>query len=129
MRGPLAVRGPLAPRGVPVARSRAERFDELVLDAVDQLERRFATELDRVEFAVEEVPDPRLSYRDDEVPLGTVIDAHHGEPPRIVIYRRPIELRATNAEELSALVHDVVVEQVAELLGRNPEEIDPSYGE
>jgi predicted Zn-dependent protease with MMP-like domain len=130
MRGPIAGRGPLAPSGVPVARSRAERFDDLVLDAVESLERRFFRELDGVEFAVEEVPDPRkvdLSL-DSEVPLGSIHTAAGGKPARIVIYRRPIELRASSSSDLSALVHDVVVEQVAELLGLNPEDVDPTYG-
>ncbi|WP_020576898.1 metallopeptidase family protein [Actinopolymorpha alba] len=129
MRGPLAVRGPLAPSGVPVARSRAQRFDEFVLDAVEQLERRFAKELDGVEFAVEEVPDPERSHGSDEVPLGAVLLPGREEPPRVVVYRRPIELRAVGVSELSGLVHDVVVEQVAELLGISPDEIDPEYGD
>ncbi len=130
MRGPLAVEGPLAPSGVPVARSRAERFDELVLDAVEQLERRFARELDGVEFAVEEVPDARRADDDGEpVPLGVVLNPEHGEPARIVIYRRPIELRAAGASELAELVHEVVVEQVADLLSLTPDEVDPGYGE
>jgi predicted Zn-dependent protease with MMP-like domain len=128
MRGPLAIRGPLAPAGVPVTRSRAERFDELVLDAVEALERRFADELDGVEFAVEEVPDPHRTHADD-VPLGSAHTSVAGEPHRVVIYRRPIELRAAGTSDLSSLVHDVVVEQVAELLGLSPDEVDPAYGD
>jgi predicted Zn-dependent protease with MMP-like domain len=112
-----------------VARSRAERFDELVLDAVEQLERRFAKELDGVEFAVEEVPDPRRPPVDDDVPLGTVLASSTDGPARVVIYRRPIELRAVGRSELAALVHDVVVEQVAELLGLTPGDVDPEYGD
>jgi predicted Zn-dependent protease with MMP-like domain len=130
MRGPLAVRGPLAPSGVPVSRSRAERFDEVVLDAVEQLERRFAAELDGVEFAVEEVPDAARKDLDEEVPLGAVRPSSgQGEPARVVIYRRPIELRAMGATELAALVHEVVVEQVAELLGLSPDDVDPGYAD
>jgi hypothetical protein len=37
-------------------RSRAERFDDLVLDAVERLEKQWAAELADVEFAVEDVP-------------------------------------------------------------------------
>jgi len=130
MRGPIAVGGPLAPTGIPVARSRSERFDEFVLDAVEQLERRFSKELDGVEFAVEEVPDPKpADDGGEEIPLGTVLAAERGEPARVVVYRRPIELRAVGVSELSALVHDVVVEQVAELLNLSPDEVDPGYGD
>lgn len=123
MRGPLAVRGPLAPTGVPVARSRAQRFDDLVLDALERLERRLPNELSSVEVAVEEVPGPDRLHLSDDVPLGAVIPTSNG--PRIVIYRRPIELRAGGRTELAALVSDVVLEQVADLLGRHPDDIDP----
>jgi predicted Zn-dependent protease with MMP-like domain len=47
---------------------------------------------------------------------------------RIVVYRRPVETRAHGGDELAELVQDVVTEQVADLLGRSPEEIDPDYG-
>src|SRR5215469_15489545 len=50
------LRGPLAPAGSPLQRSRAERFDDLVLQAVAHLEPRWESELAGVEFAVEEVP-------------------------------------------------------------------------
>lgn len=123
MRGPLAVRGPLAPSGVPVARSRAQRFDDLVLDALERLERRFSAELSGVEIAVEDVPDPYRSSSSEDVPLGAVVTSR--EHPRIVVYRRPIELRAAGRGELAALVGEVVLEQVAELLGMDPDEIDP----
>ncbi len=50
------LRGELAPRGVPLARTRSEEFDDLILDAVEDLERSWASELADVEFAVEDVP-------------------------------------------------------------------------
>src|SRR3712207_8198549 len=50
------LRGRLVPAEVPLARSRAEQFDDLVLDAVEDLERRWERELAGVEFAVEDVP-------------------------------------------------------------------------
>ena len=50
------LRGRLVPADVPLARSRAEQFDDLVLDAVEDIERRWERELAGVEFAVEDVP-------------------------------------------------------------------------
>ena len=44
---------------------------------------------------------------------------------RVVVYRRPVTSRAADEEELADLVRRVVVEQVALMLGRRPEEIDP----
>jgi Zincin-like metallopeptidase len=52
------LRGSLAPPGVPLHRTRAERFDDLVLQAVARLEPRWEAQLAGVEFAVEEIPPP-----------------------------------------------------------------------
>jgi predicted Zn-dependent protease with MMP-like domain len=112
---------------VPLSRSRAEHFDDLVLDAVERLDRRWADQLRSVEFAVEEVPDADPpSWPDGPVPLARVLPASGSEPARIVIYRRPLESRA-EPTELPALVHDVVVEHFAELLGLTPAEVDPHW--
>jgi predicted Zn-dependent protease with MMP-like domain len=113
---------------VPAYRSRAERFDDLVLDAVERLERRWARQLEGAEFAVEDVPPSRPApWERGGVPLGRYFPADAGLPARIVVYRRPIETRAVDELDLEALVHDVVVEQVAHLLARAPEDIDPGY--
>lgn len=116
---------------MPLTRSRAQRFDDLVLDAVERLERSWSHELDAVEFAVEEVPPVSLlsaPATGDEVALGRSFPARGGHPARIVVYRRPVEARAPEEPERAVLVHDVVVEQVADLLGLTPEQVDPGYG-
>ncbi|WP_346619976.1 metallopeptidase family protein [Blastococcus montanus] len=135
------LRSRLVPAEAPLARSRAEQFDDLVLDAVEDLERRWERELAGVEFAVEDVPwvertDPDEALLDSDVlddggvPLSRLLPARREQgqdvPPRIVVYRRPLELRAHDREDLADLVRDVVVDQVATLLGRDPEEIDPT---
>lgn len=125
------LRGPLAPREVPISRGGAARFDDFVLDAVEHLERRWSAELAAVEFAVEDVPpvpEDGPATRGDPVPLGRVLPADAQGHPRVVLYRRPIEARAFDRDELGALVHDVVVEQVAALLGLEPEAVDPDWG-
>ena len=123
------LRGPLLPSSLPAARTRAERFDDLVLDAVDLLERRWAQELAGVEFAVEDVPpsDP-APWEDDAVPLGRLFPADGTSPARVVVYRRPVETRA-DEEDLDDLVAEVVIQQVAHLLELPPDDVDPRYGE
>lgn len=122
------IRGPLIPHTLPAHRTRAERFDDLVLDTVERLERRWARQLEGTEFAVEEVPpsDP-APWEHDGVPLGRCFPADTGLPPRVVVYRRPVETRAADEGDLAELVRDVLVEQVAHLLGKDPEEVDPRY--
>jgi len=125
------MRGPLAPAAVPISRTRAETFDDLVLEAVEHLEPRWGSHLERVQFAVEDVPPAHLLGRDavEPVPLGSSFAAAGADPAQIVVYRRPIEARATDADDLADLVHDVVVEEVADLLGLDPEVVDPGYGQ
>jgi hypothetical protein len=128
MRGPAVLPGPLSPHGVPAVRSPRAEFDALVLGAVQDLERRWHDELAPVEFGVEETPLVADAEDVAEVPLASVVPADEGGAgPRVVLFRRPIELRCEDRSEVSALVLTVLVEQVAELLGRPPEEIDPRY--
>lgn len=132
------LRGELAPRAVPRQRTRGEQFDDLVLDAVEELEGRWAAELAGVEFAVEDVPavpagastefDPEVIV-DRGVPLGRLLRTGiPGAPaPTIVVYRRPVEARARDGEDRADLIFMVVAELVAELLGRDVDEIDPPH--
>ena len=112
--------------------SRSEMFDDYVRESVERLERRWP-QLAEVEFAVQDVPGPLpgepeqdiTDVRSDDVPLGRMVAAGKDRPGRIVVFRRPVETRAKGRDERAALVHEVVVEQVAELLGVDPDEIDP----
>ncbi|WP_246281677.1 metallopeptidase family protein [Fodinicola acaciae] len=128
------MRGLLAPVSVPLSRSRSQQFDDLVLDAVEHLESRWSSQLRRVEFAVEDVPPELPAYdsdvlEDGEVPLARLLppvptSRGRRSAARIVLYRRPLEVRAMDREDLADLVHDVIVEQVANLLGINPEDLE-----
>lgn len=119
---------------VPIARSRAESFVDSVEDVVDELAERWPAELEKVDFSIEDVPPAgRETAPDDQVnssgvPLASVI-RQPGARARVVIYRRPLELRSEDRIELAQLAHDVVVEAVARLLGLDPETVDPGYGE
>lgn len=123
------LRGLLIPAALPGHRTRADRFDDHVLAAVDRLERRWGRQLEGTEFAVEEVPpsDP-APWEQGGVPLGRFFPADAGMPARIVVYRRPVQTRAVDEADLAELVRDVVIEQVAHLLARPPEEVDPRFG-
>lgn len=127
MRGQAVLPGPLTPKGVPAVRSRRDRFDALVLDIVAALEARWSDELGLVEFTVEETPVLPEDWAAATVPLASLVRGRGSEPTRLVVFRRPIELRAETPGELGALVLTVLVEQVSELLGRPPEEVDPRY--
>ncbi|GAA2158311.1 metallopeptidase family protein [Kitasatospora kazusensis] len=123
------LRGPLAPPQVPISLTRSELFDDYVRESVERLERRWPQLVD-VEFAVQEVPLPERGAADPEsIPLGRLIPAKQGGKSRIVVYRRPVEIRAKAREDRAALVHEILIEQVADLLGLSPDAIDPRFDE
>jgi predicted Zn-dependent protease with MMP-like domain len=113
----------------------------MVRDGLLPLLDAWAGELGVVEVAVEDVP-PHLDTSGDtsgdtagdnsgdgvvadttlagSVPLARAL---RGAPHRIVVYRKPLELRAQGRAELEELVQDVVLEAVAHLLGREPDDL------
>ncbi len=135
------MRGPVLPDTVPAWRTRGEKFDLLVLEAFAPLDRRWHDRLTKLDVAVDEVPTIRALHPDtvtwpDEVvadgavPLSRLVPAgldRHGEATRarIVLFRRPLELRAGHPDDLLDLLHEVLVHQVATYLGVAPEVIDP----
>ncbi|WP_091381575.1 metallopeptidase family protein [Actinokineospora alba] len=129
------LRGPLFPSTLPAASTRAEKFDALVLDALEPIEARWRTELTKLDVAVDDVPEvpdgtaPDGVLADSGVPLARLVAAgvdRRGQPTRarIVLYRRPLEARAKDGADLADLIHDVLVEQVANYLNLDPGVID-----
>ena len=124
MRGPAVLPGPT---GRPARRTRGERFDDLVLDIVTDIDRRWQDRLGLVEYAVEDAPQIPDDWTSGTVPLSSLVRGAGATPTRLVLFRRPIEHRSENRSDLEAMVLTVVVEQVAELLGIDPEVVDPRY--
>ena len=129
----------LYPPTIPAAKTRAERFDAMVLEALEPIEQRWGSELADLDLAVDDVPEVDETSPDEVVwqagvladvgvPLAQLVPAGvdpEGLPSRarIVLYRRPLEARALDGEDLADLLHDVLVEQVAGYLGVEPDTI------
>ncbi|MFN8128647.1 MAG: hypothetical protein U0R28_07620 [Candidatus Nanopelagicales bacterium] len=114
------IRGPLAPRAVPAARSRAIRFDEEVLAAWDLLAAA-RPELQYIEIAVSDVPPA------SEPALAVFDPADAGLPARITVYRWAVELRAADPGQVRGLLRDVMTEQAAAFLGASARDLDGRY--
>lgn len=102
--------------------SRSDAFDDLVLDAVQLIERRVGRELTELEVAVEDVPPTDPAPWESGVALGRLFPAEWSLPARVVLYRRPVEARAQD-DDLATLVHELLAEQVAGMLGLDPEDL------
>ena len=133
------LRTPLLPAELPASRTRAERFDQAVLEAVAELDARWPGRLESLEFAVDEVPVVPADGQEigsDEVVLDGGVPLARFLPPgmdsrgrptkaRIVVYRRPLEVRSGDAGELGDLVAEVLGELLGEMLGEPDDGDDP----
>jgi len=134
----------LYPPTLPAAKTRAERFDAMVLEALEPIEHRWGAELTDLDLAVDDVPEVDQTSPDEVVwqagvladvgvPLAQLVPAGvdpEGLPSRarIVLYRRPLEARARGGADLADLLHEVLVEQVAEYLNIEPDAVDGAEG-
>ncbi|KAA8821644.1 metallopeptidase family protein [Bifidobacterium vespertilionis] len=125
-RGP---RRPMFGTRLPRYRTRSGMFDDLVASQLKRLGQAWPELLKPVQFAVEDVPpsDP-LPWEDEPRLLSKVFPAEHGIPPRIVLYRLPIQMQTRDRTELQFIIRDELVSCIAEHYGRRPEEIDPDWG-
>ena len=124
MRGPAVL--PRTP-GRPELRTARERFDDLALGIVTDIDARWQDRLGLVEYAVEVTPQIPDDWSSGTVPLSSLVRGTGSNPTRLVLFRRPIEHRCETREDLEAMVLTIVVEQVAELLGIDAEQVDPRY--
>lgn len=134
------LRGPLLPPGLPAHRTRSDRFDRAAMVAFAEIDALWHHRLTELDVAVDDIP--RMLPRDadsvqwpDEVtadgpvPLARLIDAGvdaRGRPTRaqLILFRRPIELRAHDDEELPEILREVLIQQVATYLGVDEETVE-----
>lgn len=123
------LRGELMLPTLPGYRTRSDRFDDFVLDSAERLHDIWGKPLDAVRFAVDEIPPGLEQLVADRTlaPMGSYSPATAEEGPVITLHRRVVEQACGSSEELQDLVHDVVVEYTAEMLGVPPESLDPVY--
>jgi len=127
------------PPSAPAARTRFERFEDLVAEGLDTLAERWSEQLERIDVQVWQVPPAEeatagAGWEDDPVPLSITVPAQGSgrgaTRPLIVVLRGPIEARALDELDKAELVLDVLIHELADLLGVGPEVIDPEgHGE
>lgn len=124
MRGPALLPTAI---GRPVLRTARERFDDLALAIFTDIDARWQDRLGLVEYAVEDAPQIPDDWDSSTVPLSSLIRGSGASPTRLVLFRRPIEHRCETRADLQAMLLTVVVDQVAELLGIDADDVDPRY--
>ncbi len=89
----------------------AGRFRQMVADAVSTLPDRLADPLDDADIAVVDVPEEGARSPDGGVALAVFAQ------PVLTVYRRPLEARASDRDELESVVRLAVGWAVADALG------------
>lgn len=116
-----------------------------VLEAYEPIERQWADRVAALDVAVDEIPRiapkdvdnvqwPPEVIADGPIALARLIPAGvdvrgNATRARIVLFRKPIERRAKDSTDLSDLLHEILVAQVATYLGVEPSVIDPTIDE
>ena len=124
------VRTPMFGVRMPRYRTRGGIFDDMTAAQIKRLNDAWPQLVKPVQFAVEDVPPSQPAPWEVDPDLSSkCFPASHGMPARIVLYRLPIQTQVTDRMELQWAIRDELVERLAELYGRRPEEIDPEWGE
>ncbi len=128
------------PMSMPGRRTRRDHFDAAAVDAFAEIDARWHDHLVDLDVAVDDIPRmlprgtdpvqwPDEVTADDQVPLARLLPAGidvAGNPIRaqIILFRRPLELRSHDDEELPEILREVLIEQVATYLGVDEETVE-----
>jgi len=119
------------PAPVRLRPTRVEYFRDCVEESIDRIEGTCPDAIRGVEIGVEAVPSPAAMWQGmvdhDSIPLAGAMNADADQAARLVLFERPIERRALDRDDLAALVHHTLVEQLASLTGHSALDIDPHF--
>ncbi len=104
----------------------AERFEELVADALDEIPEELGRLMDNVWVTVEDIPEePGLLGLYSGIPL-TERDAGYAMvmPDRITLYRLPICAMSRTEDDVVEVVKDTVIHEVAHHFGIDDDRLD-----
>lgn len=126
----MALPNPITGRAMrlPGRISDAQYFMMCVQESVEIMQRNCPDALIGIDVGVDDVPVTALGLADDSmdsVPLAAAMSGNDDGPAKVIAFRRPLERRATDREDLKELTHETLVEQVSALTNRPMHELDP----
>ena len=120
------MRGPTLHPALPASRTRAQMFDDVIAWDLGTFRRHLGDRMEKLDFAVLDVPRSDPAPWEEGVPLGRVVPFERPSKieARIIFYRMPI-IEAASRDPLPRLfIHSVVTNHLASALGEHPEDID-----
>lgn len=106
-----------------------EFFAQALSEAIARIGGRCPQALEGITVSMADVPDLPAAWRHHSVPLAAAVESPDGRAAEVVVYRRPLQLRAASRDGLRILVRRTLVEQLAVVTGLPAEEIDPDGSE
>ena len=117
-------RGPQFHPALPGWRTRREKFYEELVRAVSEMAAKEPAGAE-IEFGMQDVPPSNpADWEEHDTVLARVFpqDRRRGLRARIIVYRRPLMSRATEAE-MPAAIRILVAERICEILALDPEDL------
>jgi predicted Zn-dependent protease with MMP-like domain len=114
-----------------------ERFQQLVIEAVTLIPRRFRREMKNLALVVEDEPTSALLAEMEIEPPDSLYGLYQGTPlperawafgntlpDRITLYQRPIEEDCEDEDEIRAVIGETLIHEVGHYFGMSEEEIE-----
>jgi predicted Zn-dependent protease with MMP-like domain len=112
-------------------------FEQLVVEALDELPRRFRRYVQNIAVVVEAAPSRELLEAMELWPEGTLLGLYEGVPltergygfgnvlpDRITIFQRPIEDMCHTAHDIKQAVQGTVLHELGHYFGLDDEQLD-----
>ena len=114
-----------------------ERFQQLVVEAVALIPKRFRREMKNLALVVEDEPAPDLLTEMEIEPPDSLLGLYQGTPlpertwafgnnlpDRITLFQRPIEEDCEDEDEVRAVIGETLIHEVGHYFGMSEEEIE-----
>jgi predicted Zn-dependent protease with MMP-like domain len=114
-----------------------ERFQQLVIEAVTLIPKRFRREMKNLALVVEDEPTAVLLEEMEIEPPDSLYGLYQGTPlpervwafgntlpDRITLYQRPIEEDCEDEDEIRAVIGETLIHEVGHYFGMSEDEIE-----
>ena len=114
-----------------------ERFQQLVLEAITLIPKRFRREMKNLALVIEDEPDPALLAEMEMEGEDSLYGLYQGTPlpertwafgnalpDRITLYQRPMEDDCEDEDEIRAMIGETLIHEVGHYFGMSEEEIE-----
>ena len=114
-----------------------ERFEKLVVEAIDLIPKRFRLEMTNIAVVVEDEPSAELLEEMEIEPPDSLYGLYQGTPlpertwgygntlpDRVTLFQKPIEEDSDGEDDVRAVIGETLIHEVGHYFGLSEEEIE-----